>query len=490
LTPNCILIRRDGYESAIDDSAAPIHDRKGNITGAVIVFHDVSATRAMSLQISHLAQYDFLTDLPNRLLLSERLTHALALARRRTTQLAVLFVDLDGFKHINDSLGHVVGDRLLQSVAARLSSCVRASDTVSRQGGDEFVILLSEIGHREDAAVGADKVLAALVRPHDVATHDLHITGTIGISVYPDDGQDAETLINAADTAMYHAKKISPNTYQFFKPAMNARAIERHWIEGGLRRALERRQFVLHYQPKVNLETGAMTGVEALIRWMHPQRGLLLPTQFVPVAEECGLIVPIGRWVLEEACRQNREWRDQGLPPLTVSINISAVEFRHAGLVENVCAVLQTNHLEAQCLELEVTESALMQHAEFTVAVLQELKTVGVPIAVDDFGTGYSSLSYLRRFPIDVLKIDQSFVRQIEVDPTATPLVTAVIAMGKSLQLRVVAEGIETHAQLAFLQGERCDEGQGYYFRPPVVAAQLGKLLEARLGGAQSFTSW
>jgi EAL domain-containing protein (putative c-di-GMP-specific phosphodiesterase class I) len=314
----------------------------------------------------------------------------------------------------------------------------------------------------------------------------LIITGSIGIRVYPHDGRDADTLIDAGNTAMYHAKKMGRNTYEFFKPAMNARAMERRRIEDGLRRALQQEQFVLHYQPKIHLETGAIAGVEALIRWMHPQLGLMHPTQFVPVAEESGLIIPIGRWVLEEACRQSRMWLDRGLQPMTVSINISAVEFRHPGLVEHVRAILRSHQLEPRCLELEVTESALMQHAEFTLAVLQGLKAVGVPIAVDDFGTGYSSLSYLRQFPIDVLKIDQSFVRQLNVDPTATPLVTAVIAMGKSLRLRVVAEGVETREQVAFLRGERCDEGQGDYFSPPVVAAQLVELLRGR---AQSFTT-
>jgi diguanylate cyclase (GGDEF)-like protein/PAS domain S-box-containing protein len=478
LTSNCVLIRRDGVESGIEDSAAPIHNRHGHVTGAVMVFHDVSAARALSLQISHLAQHDFLTDLPNRMLLNDRLTQAIELGRRHGKQLAVLFLDLDRFKHVNDSLGHEIGDKLLQSMAGRLVSCVRSSDTVSRQGGDEFVILFSEIEHADDAAASAQKILTALRAPHDVAHHDLHVTASIGVSIYPDDGRDAETLIKCADTAMYHAKESGRNNYQFFTPDMNARAVERQWIETGLRRALARHEFVLHYQPKINLETGVMTGAEALIRWMHPDRGLIYPTQFVPIAEDSGLIVPIGQWVLREACAQARAWIDAGRPPTPMAVNISAVEFRDPNFFENVCAALKDSRLEPRYLELELTESSLMQHAESTTYVLQALKGMGVQIAIDDFGTGYSSLSYLRQFPIDVLKVDQSFVHEISADPVGTSIVCAVISMGKSLGHRVIAEGVETPEQLAFLQAQRCGEGQGYYFSRPVVAEQFAKLLE------------
>ncbi len=392
LTPNCLLIRRDGLETAIEDSASPIHDRGGQVIGAVIVFKDVSEARAMSLQAVYLAQHDFLTDLPNRMLLNDRLTQAIALARRHGHRLAVLFLDLDRFKHVNDSLGHVIGDALLQSVARRLVTCVRSSDTVSRQGGDEFVVLLSEIEHADDAAASAQKIIAALVAPHDVAHHQLHVTVTIGISIYPDDGPDAETLIKCADTAMYHAKESGRNNYQFFEPDMNARAVERQWIEAGLHRALARGEFVLHYQPKIDLETGAMTGAEALIRWVHPERGLMFPKDFVPIAEDCGLIVPIGQWVLREACRQARAWIDEGRRPMAVAVNISAVEFRDPRFLDNVRTVLNDNRLDARYLELELTESSLMQHAESTALALQALKDMGVQVAIDDFGTGYSSL--------------------------------------------------------------------------------------------------
>lgn len=483
LTSNCVLIRRDGLESGIEDSAAPIHDRHGHVTGAVMVFHDVSVARALSLQVSHLAQHDVLTDLPNRTLLNDRLTQAIELARRRGTRLAVLFLDLDRFKHVNDSLGHVIGDTLLQSMAERLVACVRRSDTVSRQGGDEFVLLLSEIAHANDAAAAAHKMLTAVAAPVEIARHGLCVTASIGIGMYPDDGSDAETLIKGADTAMYHAKENGRNNYQFFTPDMSARAVERQSIEAGLRHALTRHEFVLHYQPKINLETGVMSGVEALIRWEHPTRGLLYPKQFVPIAEDCGLIVPIGQWVLREACRQARAWIDAGRPPMPVAVNISAVEFRDRHFLDHVCAALTDSRLEPRYLELELTEGSLMQQVESTTLVLQALKDMGVQIAIDDFGTGYSSLSYLRQFPIDVLKVDQSFVREISADPAANSIVRAVISMGKNLGHRVIAEGVETREQLAFLQAQRCGEGQGYYFSVPLVAEQFATLLDNGIPG-------
>jgi diguanylate cyclase (GGDEF)-like protein/PAS domain S-box-containing protein len=478
LTMNCILIRRDGFESTIEDSAAPIHDRVGNVIGAVIVFHDVSAARAMSLEMKHSAQHDLVTNLPNRLLLNDRITQAIAMARRQNRPIALIFLDLDRFKYINDSLGHITGDKLLQSVSRRLLTSVRASDTVSRQGGDEFVILLSEITYPEHATTSARKILLSLNAPHSIGGQDLNIDGSIGISVYPEDGEDAETLIKNADMAMYHAKEIGGNNIQFFKAEMNQKAVERQSLEGSLRRALVREEFLLHYQPKVNLETGEITGVEALIRWQHPDRGLVPPSQFVPIAEDCGLIVQIGRWVLREACRQAREWQDAGLPFKRVSINVSAAEFRAATFLSGVINTLEETGLDARYLDLELTERVLMENADSTAAVLQELKRMGVHFAVDDFGTGYSSLSYLQQFPIDVLKIDQSFVHRITGDPDDAPIVRAIIDMGKNLKQRVIAEGIETEAQLAFLRSHHCAEGQGYLFSRPVAAAQLAQLLE------------
>ena len=473
------MIRRDGHESPIEDSAAPIHDRSGRITGAVIVFHDVSAARQMSLQLSHLAQHDSLTDLPNRMLLNDRLQQAITMAKRHGYRIAVLFMDLDRFKHVNDSLGHDVGDQLLQAVARRLERCVRESDTVGRQGGDEFVAVLSELDTPENAGIGAAKLLAALTLPYHIGPHDLIVPVSIGVSIYPDDGDDAETLVNNADTAMYHAKENGRNNYQFFKQEMNIRASERQFIEGGLRVALERNEFALHYQPKIDLGSGAITGVEALLRWKHPERGFIPPAQFVPIAEDTGLILPIGHWVLSEACRQSREWIDAGFAPVPMAVNISAVEFRSKDFVESVRTILRESKLDPHCLELELTESVLMKHAESTVSMLKALKEIGVQLTVDDFGTGYSSLSYLRQFPIDALKVDQSFVHEISSRADDAAIVSAVISMGNSLKKRVIAEGVETREQLDFLTAEGCEEAQGYYFNRPMLADQFAKLLEA-----------
>jgi diguanylate cyclase (GGDEF)-like protein/PAS domain S-box-containing protein len=474
---NCVLIRRDGFEIPIEDSVSPIHNREGQATGAVIVFRDVSVAQAMALQMAHSAQHDFLTGLPNRMLLNDRVSQAIVLAHRHMKKVAVLFLDLDGFKHINDSLGHPIGDKLLQSVAKRLVDCGRSSDTVSRQGGDEFVVLLSEVEQSDDAAITARRMLQAVAEPHSIDQHDLHVTASIGLSIYPDDGLDAETLIKNADTAMYQAKENGHQSYQFFKPAMNVRAVERQSIEESLRRALERQEFALQYQPIINLGTGEITGAEALIRWTHPTRGPVSPAQFIPIAEDCGLILPIGNWVLREACKQARAWVDAGLPLASMAVNISAMEFRDEHFLEGVFAVLKDTGLDPRSLELELTESVLMKRAESTESILKTLRARGVQVAVDDFGTGYSSLSYLRKFPIDALKIDQSFVRQITTAPDETTIVTAVISMGRSLKLRVVAEGVETQEELAFLQAHQCDEAQGYFFSRPLPPEQFARLL-------------
>jgi diguanylate cyclase len=429
-------------------------------------------------ETAYIAQHDAVTKLPNRLVLNDRISQAISLARRRTASTAVMFVDLDRFKHINDSLGHAVGDQLLQSVSARLVTCVRGSDTVSRQGGDEFVILLSEIANPDDAAKCARRLLLSLNSPHFIAGQELHIDGSIGISISPSDGADAETLIKNADMAMYHAKEIGRNNFQFFKAEMNSRAVERQSLETSLRRAFDRDEFLLHYQPKVNLFTGEITSVEALIRWQHPDRGLVPPAQFVPIAEDCGLIIKIGRWVLNEACRQVRVWHDAGHPQLRIAVNVSAIEFRNKDFVEGVRAVIAETGLEARFLELELTESVLMGDARFTASVLQEIKGMGIRIAVDDFGTGYSSLSYLREFPIDILKIDRSFINQITADCDGSTIVDAIISMGKSLKHVVVAEGVETQDQRMYLQAHNCEEGQGYLFSKPLPAAQFAVLLQ------------
>ncbi|WP_072767377.1 bifunctional diguanylate cyclase/phosphodiesterase [Nitrosospira sp. Nsp11] len=429
-------------------------------------------------QLDHLAHHDVLTGLPNRMLLQDRLSHAIELARRQGRQFAMLFMDLDRFKHINDSLGHAVGDQLLQSVARRLVRCMRHSDTVSRQGGDEFVVLLSSIKHPDDVAISAQKILTALAVPHHIGELELHVSVSIGISIYPDDGRDAEALTKSADTAMYHAKENGRDNYKFFEQAMNIRAVQRQSIEVGLRRALERREFVLHYQPKINLHSNLIVGVEALIRWQHPERGLMPPLQFLPIAEDCGLILPIGRWVLREACLQAQAWIRIGLRPITIAVNTSALEFNATDFLENIRATLDDTGLEPRYLELELTESVLMRDAEFTDSILHGLADLGVKLAIDDFGTGYSSLSYLRQFPIDTLKIDQSFVSRITSSPDDATIVSAVINMGKSLKLRVIAEGVETPEQRTFLLAKHCDEGQGYYFSHPITAEALATLLQ------------
>jgi diguanylate cyclase (GGDEF)-like protein/PAS domain S-box-containing protein len=479
LNPNCILVRRDGRETAIEDSAAPIHDRHGRIIGAVIVFHDVSAARMLALQMAHLAQHDVLTNLPNRLLLHERLTRALLLARRNQTPLAVLFLDLDGFKRINDSLGHALGDTLLRSVASRLSTGLRESDTVSRQGGDEFVILLTAVSHPGDAAVKAARILTAIKAPHHVGDHQLRISASIGLSVYPDDGEDAETLLKHADMAMYVAKERGRDKVQRFAREMGLHAGERQALEGQLRSAIETGELILHYQPKVNLVTGQIASVEALVRWQHPQRGLLLPGQFLPIAEDSGILANIDQWVLQEACRQTRQWLDSGVAAVPVAVNVSPLTFRSEHFVEQVSAVLGETVLPARYLELELTETALMSRAGLVAAALDRIRAMGVRLALDDFGTGYSNLSYLTRFKVDTVKIDRSFVRNINTSAADTVVVTAIINLARCLRHRVVAEGIETPEQLAFLRLRGCDEGQGYYFSRPVTADACTELLSA-----------
>jgi diguanylate cyclase (GGDEF)-like protein/PAS domain S-box-containing protein len=477
LPPNCVLVRRDGHESPIEDSAAPIRDRSGGIAGLVVVFHDVSEAQAMAQKMTHLAEHDILTSLPNRGLLDDRLEQGIALAQRHSRRLAVLFIDLDHFKHVNDSLGHLIGDQLLRAVALRITPCVRSSDTVSRQGGDEFIVLLSEISRAEDAALIADKIRLAVLEPYTIAHHLLHLTASIGVSVYPEDGADPESLIQCADTALYHAKEKGRNRSQFFKDEMNCHAAERQIIREDLRHALDRGEFALEYQPKVNLVSGAITGVEALIRWRHPSRGVLPPQEFIQIAEDCGLIVQIGQWVLRAACLQAQTWLAAGIRFGTMAVNISAVEFRNDRFLEQVCDILESTGLEPRHLELELTETAVMRNFDATSAVLQSLSAMGIRIAVDDFGTGYSNLSYLKRFPINTLKLDKSFVHDIPASADMATIVRSVIHMGQSLHLQVVAEGVENADQLKFLQAYDCAEGQGYYFSKPVEPNECQALI-------------
>jgi diguanylate cyclase (GGDEF)-like protein/PAS domain S-box-containing protein len=479
LAAGTLLIRRDGSEAAIEDSAAPIHDSAGRLKGAVMVFHDMTAAQAMTEKMAHLAQHDALTNLPNRALLNDRISQAIALAKRSNSNLALLFLDLDNFKHINDSLGHGVGDQLLQAVALRLSDCVRSADTVSRLGGDEFVVLLSESQSAEDAALTAEKILNALAAPHSIGEQQLHITSSIGISTYPKDAEDAQSLIKNADTAMYQAKEEGRNNYQFFRHDMNLHAAERQLIETHLHTALEHGEFVLYYQPKIDLQSGKITSAEALVRWQHPAWGMILPARFIPIAEACGLIVPLGRWVMLQACNQAKRWENSGYNLESVAVNISSLEFRRKDFVDSVAKALADSGLEPNKLQLEITESVLMRDAQASAAILQQLKNLGVQLAVDDFGTGYSSLSYLNQFPIDVLKIDRSFVQDIHNSNGI--IVSAVIAMGNSLKRRVIAGGIEENTQLEFLRHHHCAEGQGFLFSHPVSTQSFVDLLRVGL---------
>jgi diguanylate cyclase (GGDEF)-like protein len=426
---------------------------------------------------------DILTGLPNHVGLNDRISQAIAVAHRHKKKLAVLFLDLDAFEHINDSFGHPVGDKLLQSVAKRLVVCLRGSDTVSRQGGDKFVALLSELRQPEDAAVAARKMLRAVAEAHSIGQYDLQITASIGISVYPEDGLDAGTLVKNAATAMYEAKESGCRCYRFFKRATNVRAVRRQSIEENLRLGLERRQFALYYQPKINLKTGAITGAEALLRWMHPTGRLISRSEFIPVAEDCGLILPIGRWVLHEACRQARICVDAGLPLASMAVNVSAREFWDENFLEGISAILGETGLDPRLLELELTEKVLMRDAEAAISTLRALRERGVQVAIDNLGTGYSRLSYLRKFPVGALKIDRSFVHQISNPDEDPAIVTAVIDMAHRLDLRVVAEAVETLAQLEFLQTNRCDEAQGDYLSRPLPSEQFAMLLSTGIPG-------
>ena len=429
------------------------------------------------LKVSHLLQYDALTGLPNSTLLGDRLSQSLATCRRHDKHLVVMFLGLDRFKRINNALGHPAGDEMLKRVGQQLLKYVRESDSVFRYGADEFVVILSDINHPQQTRGIAEKLLSAVRSPQSIAGQEISITASLGISVYPDDGFEAIDLIKKAESAMRHIKESGPNDIGFFIEAMNQRAREQQSIESGIRQALQRHEFVLHYQPKIELSSGRVVGAEALVRWQKPGHGLVYPSEFIPVAEDSGLIVPLSKWVLAEACRQTRLWQAAGLPAIRMSVNTSAIDFRQRDFVEGIEQILEQTGMPPCLLELEITEGVLMQNVETTMTALNRLKTLGVRLAIDDFGTGYSSLSYLRRFPIDVLKIDQSFIHGLSNDTNDAALVSAIISLGKSLDLNVIAEGVETEEQLAFLKAHQCEEGQGFYFSKALPADAFARLL-------------
>jgi len=438
---------------------------------------DITERKIAEDRVQFLAYYDALTGLPNRTLLEDRISKALASARRRKESVAVLFLDLDRFKIINDTLGHSIGDVLLQEVAARLKGWAREQDTVARVGGDEFVVLLTSIAQASDAAVAAQRVVEAIVAEFSLKGNPINVTCSVGISMFPENGVDGETLIKNADAAMYCAKQKGPNNIQFFTKDMNDQMVERLKLESGLRLALERQELFLVYQPQMDIATGEIVGVEALLRWQNPELGLVPPDRFIRIAENTGLIVPIGEWVLKTACSQARKWQDEGLPEVQIAVNVSAVQFRQDGFRDHIRSVLHETGLASQYLELELTESLLLSNADVMFSVLRELKEMGLSLAIDDFGTGYSSLSYLRQFPVSKLKIDRSFVQDVAINPDDAAITAAIIGMAKNLNLRVIAEGVENEAQLSFLRAHQCDEIQGYYFSRPLSADKVAEML-------------
>lgn len=470
------VVRPDGTVRWVRDRAFPIRDAEGNVYRVAGIAEDITARRESEQRLVYLAHYDGLTNLPNRLLFYDRLGHAISLAKREQWIVGVMFIDVDRFKDVNDTLGHAVGDRLLQKVSERLIKSVRSDDTVGRLGGDEFAVVLSKLATGQDAEAVAQKILRSFDDPFalDSGT-EVYVTGSIGITLYPIDSMDRDSLLKNADLAMYHAKEEGRNTYERYSPEMDSRNAGRLDMQAMLRRALEREEFTLYYQPKVDVQSKRVIGVEALIRWNSPELGFVSPEDFIPIAEEVGLIVPIGEWVLRTACTQNRAWQNEGHAPLVMSVNLSARQFREKNLVDKIMDILIETRLEARYLDLEITESLIMNHADSTIILLERLHELGVGLSIDDFGTGYSSLAYLKRFPVQSLKIDQSFVRDLTTDADDAAIVTAVVAMARSLKLKVIAEGVETKEQLDFLATLQCDEYQGYYFGRPVPAESFIK---------------
>ena len=474
------IYRRNGEVIWISENARAVYDAAGQVLCYEGTVEDVTERKLYQARIEQQANFDTLTGLANRSLLNDRLEQAIRAAASYSTRLAVVFVDLDRFKYINDSLGHHVGDELLRAMAERLKKSVRESDTVARLGGDEFVLLINGQGEADAVAVVLERMLSDISQPWTIPQGDFNVTCSIGVALYPDDGTSGQELLKHADTAMYRAKEKGRNNFQFFTAELNALITERLDLENRLRRALERQQFSLHYQPRVDMATGRIIGAEALLRWNTGDQAAVPPAQFVPVAEEIGLIVPIGTWVLRTACAQNKAWQDAGVPHFVVSVNVSARQFRQDNLVATVTEVLRETQLEARFLEIELTESAVMHDAEQFIATISALKDLGVHISLDDFGTGYSSLSHLKRFPVDRLKVDRSFVQDIATDADDATIVRTIIALGHNLGLKVVAEGVETSEQLDFLRANGCDELQGYYFGRPMAPAELEAVVRGK----------
>ena len=469
--------RKDGELYYEEKTITPLRDAAGVITHFVSTGKDITERMHSQERLHYMAHHDALTKLPNRALLLDRLTQSLAYARWHRRLVAVMFLDLDRFKRINDTLGHAAGDQLLRALALRLKATLRERDTVARFGGDEFVMLLDDVASEKDVALLANKVLEAMTQPYQIDAHAFHLTASIGISLYPGDGQDTGTLLRNADIAMYRAKDLGKNTYQFYSAKMSQRAFERLALEASLRRALEQKEFVIYYQPQVNMATQELLGMEALLRWQHPELGLLAPADFLALLEETGLIIAVGDWVLRSACEQARAWCNAGLAPVRVAVNLSGHQLRQANFCATVTQLLKTYHLPNGCLELEITENVLMQDAERALSALAQVDRTCIRVAIDDFGTGYSSLGYLKRFPIDTLKIDRSFVRDITTDPQDAAIVRSVIAMARSLNLEVIAEGVEHEQQLAFLRNEQCHIIQGYFISPPLPAPEATAFL-------------
>lgn len=461
-------VAENGKTYFISLTGLPAFDENGKFRGYRGIGRDITDRKRSEQHIHFLATHDSLTSLPNRFMFSQILNLAIESAHRYHRKLAVFFIDLDRFKNINDILGHEAGDYLLCEMAARLKQCLRASDVVGRLGGDEFVILLPETENTEQIATVAQKILAASLNPIDINGQECCVTASIGICVYPDDGKDEQALMKNADIAMYRAKEEGKNNYQFYSPDIEARSLERLVLENNLRMALERNEFFLHYQAKRNLQTGEIAGVEALVRWQHPELGIISPAQFIPLAEETGLIVLIGRWVLKTACAQNVAWLKQGLPPLCMAVNLSVRQFFDEHLIQDVADALSESGMQPELLEMEITEGMVMQDAERAIRILTAIKALGVRLAIDDFGVGYSSLAQIKRFPIDTLKVDSSFIRDIPQNREDRAITEAIIAMGRTLSLTVIAEGVETKEQEAFLRDHNCDQSQGYYFSKPI----------------------